>query len=279
MSRVAKFVHALPRPIVRALRDAWLGVLDLRDRFLGSRDDLTPPRRLHFVGGGDFKVIGQVFLGHFVRVCGLRPEETVLDIGCGTGRMAIPLLGYLDRSGAYVGFDVSREAVRWCQDHITSRNPAFTFVHADIRNLEYNANGAISASRYAFPCGDESIDFAFATSVFTHLRADDVTHYLGEIRRVLKPAGRAMLTFFIIDDVARRLMADGKASLNFDVDLADCFTIDEKTPERAIAYPESRIMALLREAGLVLVPPVYFGSWSGRPGMLDTQDLIVVSRA
>jgi SAM-dependent methyltransferase len=279
MRQFVKYMRALPRPLVRGLRNLSLGLLDLRDRLIGLRDDLIPPRQLHFVGGGDFKAIGQAFVGHFVQICSLKPDETVLDIGCGTGRMAIPLLRYLDGSGAYVGFDVSREAIRWCRDHITSRNALFSFVHADIRNMEYNANGGIAASEYIFPCGDESIDFAFATSVFTHLRANDVKRYLSEIRRVLKPAGRAMLTFYIIDEMARRLMDDDKASLNFDVNLMDCFTIDGRTPERAIAYSESQLMEFLREAKLAPIAPVHYGSWSGRPSMLDAQDVVVVKKA
>lgn len=107
-------VHTLPRPLVRGFRNLWLGVLDFRDRLFGLRDDLSPPRRLHFVGDGDFKAIGQAFVAHFVKICSLKPDEAVLDIGCGTGRMAIPLLRYFDVSGAYVGFDVSRDAIRWC---------------------------------------------------------------------------------------------------------------------------------------------------------------------
>lgn len=145
--------------------------------------------------------------------------------------------------------------------------------------MEYNADGAIAASEYIFPCDNESIDFAFATSVFTHLRANDVKQYLSEIRRVLKPTGRAMLTFFMIDELARRLMGDNKASLNFDVNLMDCFTIDRQTPERAIAYSELQLIELLQEAKLSLIPPVYNGSWSGRSNTLDTQDVIVVKKA
>ncbi len=278
MSQLSKYVNFLPRPLVLGLRNVVLGALDLRDRFI-SKDDLVPPRRLHFVGGGDFKSIGQLFLGHFVGACGLEPDEAVLDIGCGTGRMAIPLLQYLGERGTYVGFDISRDAIRWCKENITRRNSRFSFVHADIRNLEYNRSGNIAASQYIFPCGDASVDFAFATSVFTHLRANDVRRYLSEIRRVLKAHGRAMLTFYVVDDVARRMMVEPNSIFNFDVKLDDCLTIDGQTPERAIAYSESQMADFLREANLALVKPILFGSWSGRPSMLEAQDVIIVKRA
>jgi ubiquinone/menaquinone biosynthesis C-methylase UbiE len=280
MIPLTKSVNVLPRPFVRGLRNAWLGVLDLRDRLLGLRNDLTPPRRLHYVGDGDSKATGRTFLEYFVDIGKLGPEEAVLDIGCGTGRMAIPLLDYLDNAGRYIGFDVSPDAIRWCRDHLAVRNTRFAFVHADIRNLEYNPHGAIAASDFTFPCGNQSIGFAFATSVFTHLRPDDVQQYLSEISRVLKPAGTALLTFFIIDEMARRLINDKRASLNFTVNLGDFFTIDRQTPERAIAYSEAQLMRFLREAKLALVSPIHYGSWSGRPQeCLTMQDMVVVRRA
>ena len=43
-----------------------------------------------------------------------RPGERVLDVGCGIGRMARPLAGYLTGDGSYDGFDVNREGIRWC---------------------------------------------------------------------------------------------------------------------------------------------------------------------
>lgn len=276
--KLDRYIEALPRPIVRALRNRWLSILDLRDRLRGLRDDMTPPRALHYVGGGDFKAIGQTFVDNFVKVCNLRPDERVLDIGCGTGRMAIPLLRYLDGEGSYVGFDISEKAIRWCQKSISSQNPKFSFFYSDIYNLEYNPKGSTPAAEYRFPCDDESIDFVFATSVFTHMRQDEVEHYLSEIKRVLKPTGRAMLNFFIIDDTARRLMAEGRAMLNFKFELQDCYTIDERTPERAIAYSETRILQFLQEAGLTLHTSILFGSWSGRSTMLDSQDVVVVNK-
>ena len=39
----------------------------------------------------------------------------------------------------------------------------------------------------------------FLTSVFTHLLPHDLTHYLAEINRVLRPGGRCVATFFLHD--------------------------------------------------------------------------------
>ena len=68
----------------------WLQAHLCRNRFLPA-----PPAELTFCGDGDYRAIGAEFLGHFVRLADLRPHERVLDIGCGIGRMAVPLTQFL----------------------------------------------------------------------------------------------------------------------------------------------------------------------------------------
>ena len=63
---------------------------------INDKVSIDMPRGLSFVGCGDFEQIGREYLGHFKELGGLRPDSRVLDIGCGIGRMAIPLMDYLD---------------------------------------------------------------------------------------------------------------------------------------------------------------------------------------
>lgn len=80
-----------------------------------------------YVGGGDFKKSGQEFLRYFIEFGMLRPNEKILDMGCGIGRMAVQLTQYLTTEGRYEGLDIFPEAIRWCTKHITPQYPNFRF--------------------------------------------------------------------------------------------------------------------------------------------------------
>ena len=96
---------------------------------------------MYSVGSGDFKAVGLQFRSYFTEFGGLRPDDRVLDVGCGIGRMAVPLTSFLSSKGRYEGFEIVREGVAWCQKNISARFPNFVFRHADIRNNAYNAKG------------------------------------------------------------------------------------------------------------------------------------------
>ena len=241
-------------------------------------DDLTPPRGWDFVGGGDFHAQGALHLGFFTQLGGLRPDHAVLDVGCGIGRMAVPLTGYLAPSGSYRGFDIVPEGIAWCQAHITPRYPAFEFSLADIANKTYNPRGRLSALEFAFPYPDASFDFQFSVSVFTHMRAEEVRHYVAEIARVLKPGGRSLNTFFVLDDEAWRRVSAGTDTQGFRYPLGPAWTVSRIEPEKAIAYRERWLRDLFAEHGLALVEPIHWGSWSGRSPYVAYQDMVVAER-
>jgi len=95
---------------------------------------------------------------------------------------------------------------------ISPRWPNFEFSWAPIYNAKYNPFGTISATGFRFPYEDASFDFAFATSLFTHIVRDEARHYLAETARVLKPGGSCLLTFFLIGAEAEAEVAAGMTS-------------------------------------------------------------------
>jgi SAM-dependent methyltransferase len=245
---------------------------------LRYRNDMIPPKSMSFVGKGDFVKIGLEFRRHFIELAGLRPEHRVLDVGCGIGRMAIPLTEYLSPAGGYWGFDIVRQGTDWCSARITPKFPNFHFQHSDVYNKHYNPDGQVRACDYRFPFEDDFFDFIFLTSVFTHMVPADLENYLREIARVLKPGGKCLITFLLRNEESAGLIRDGKSDLDFVHEMDGYFTTKPADPEAAIAYDEQIALQFFDRCGLTVEPPVRYGSWCGRKKHLSYQDIVVASK-
>jgi SAM-dependent methyltransferase len=258
-------------------KPGYWGILkDFVNRAIHGELDL-PPWWLRDVGDADFRAAGQEFLQLFIELAKLQPDERVLDIGCGCGRMALPLTGYLSQKGSYYGLDIVEEAIHWCQQHITPRFPHFQFLHSDLYNERYNPTGRYLAKEYGFPFEDHSFDFIFLTSIFTHLLPDDTRNYLGEVARLLDPAdGRAFITFFLLNQTQQSLADQGLNAIDFKFGIGPYRMRDSAIPESAIAYQEAYVDDLLSQNGLEMAGPIRYGTWSGRTGGLSYQDILLV---
>ena len=236
-------------------------------RQASGEDPLLPPPWLHSIGGGDFKAKGFEFFAYFRELGGLKKTDRVLDIGCGTGRMALPLTTYLQ--GTYDGMDIVKPSIDWCRK--AYRNfPNSRFHFADLSNNEYN-RGSVLASAYRFPFPDRSFDFIILTSVFTHMLPRDVGNYLSEIRRML--GGTVFITAFLIDKDTRNLINQGKSSLKFIYERDGYFAEFPDNPEAALAYERKTFVNMVTESGLSIVT-TRDGSWRGSEGLSD-QDFVI----
>ena len=256
------------------MRSIQLRAADAADRLAGRRDPLVPPRRLWFVGDSDFVTTGDEFLGHFQRLAGLGPEDRVLDVGCGIGRMARVLVDVLVPPGSYDGFDVVAKGIDWCRAHYVDTPAPFRFALADVRNSRYNPDGASAPQEFRFPYPDASFDLVLATSLFTHLLGDTADHYLAETARVLAPGGRTLSTWFLLD--AGR-PARAEAAFEFSHPVGQARVMDAAEPERAVAHRERWLHQRLAAHGLRLRGPVLYGTWAGHAGA-SLQDIVVAER-
>lgn len=245
----------------------------------GNRFMPVPPRELMLCGDGDFRAIGAEFLAHFIRRGSLSPEDRVLDLGCGVGRMALPLTQYL-RGGTYLGLDVIAPAIAWCARTISPLYPAFSFAHLDVAHPLYNPGGAIDADAVSLPVPDASVDFVALVSVLTHLDERALDRYAREIARVLSPGGRCFATAFLLNRPSREGIARGAARPAFPDAVAEAVLYaDAEAPLAAVAFDEDLLLARFLDAGLKRRRPAAYGAWSGREHGLSFQDICVFEHA
>lgn len=237
-----------------------------------------PPVELQLrVGGaGNFTDVGEAFFSLFKNVTGLKPYEGVLDVGCGCGRIATPLIGYL-KQGWYCGFDVDPVSIEWCKANITTRLRNFQFDLVDLKNTYYNPQGQVDPAAFCFPYPDDHFDFAFLASVFTHTLPAITRNYLSELRRVLRPGGRLMMTYFLINAESWECVSSGRSPHPFQA-LDDYYVVDPNKPETTIGYDEAQITEWHESAGLPIRKPVHYGSWAGRSSCQSYQDIVIADR-
>ena len=250
---------------------------------LQSDESLVPPASMLFDGNPSieqFKALGDGFLKNvLVPKAYLAPSASFLDLGCGNGSVARALTRYLTAEGRYEGLDINRAGVEWLQERYAPY-PNFRFTHANVYNKAYNASGAVPAHEYRLPYDDAAFDVALLKSVFTHMLPQDVRQYMTELARVIRPGGRAVISYFLLNDESRQLLDRGRGtySLKFEWNGdPSCRVEDIDMPEGVTAHDEQRIRRLYTESGFA-VADIAFGSWCGRTSLIGFQDLVVAVR-
>jgi len=239
-----------------------------------NRTPPCPPEiLLAGVGPGDFHEAGRSTVSLLERLARLGPSDDVLDVGCGLGRIALPLSEKLGAQGSYTGLDVVRAYTDWCVENLCLDPERFRFQHADIRTSFYNPNGATRAEDFVFPWADASFDLAIATSLFTHLLPGAALHYLSEIARTLRPGGRLFASFYLLDARGREAAATGLTDPTFSSPIEHGLLHDPAVPEGGVAHDEGWLLAALESAGLKSAS-VHPGRWKALPGDYH-QDIVV----
>jgi SAM-dependent methyltransferase len=266
--------HTLPARFWHSLDGLRRDLESLPSRLRDPERRKEPWEMLHHVGS-NYRATGQHALNILRAYANLDPHDRVLDIGCGNGRVTSPLVHALSTEGGYIGFDVSRAAIRYCRRRFRTERPDFQFYHLDIHNGVYNPRGAVAELEARFPCTDGAITLAFANSVFTHLPLETIRHYLNETRRVLAPGGRAAFTAFVLTPQARDWIAAGRSPLPFKPWRDGAMTVDPHWPENAVAYDEAVLREAIEAAGLTL-DRVLVGDWRPEPTYPGNQDMLIV---
>ena len=264
------------RPIERLSRYVEAAWIDLRVFLAGKADRDAPPLRLRFVGDGDFETVGDQLADLILEHGHVHETSSLLDIGCGVGRAAFSLARRLPREVEYEGFDVVRGAIRWCRRRITRDHPNFRFRHVSVRSSEYALFG-VPAAEFRFPFSDERFDCAFAFSLFTHLTFQEMRRYLRESARVVKPGGRLVATFFLLNEESTPRLPSLQGLYRFPVIDGSMRLADGANPAEAVAIDEPALAAEITAAGFRR-HTVFRGQWCGRAGAATFQDLVVCEK-
>jgi SAM-dependent methyltransferase len=162
-----------------------------------------------------FFAIGEAW-GHTVTRF-LPADPLVMDIGCGCGKLARFL--YLNPSLRYIGVDLFRPAIEWCQREFAQlAGDRFRFEHFDGVSTVYNPSGTVKATEYRLPALDKTVDAVVCASLFTHLLEPECKHYLSEISRVLRPAGCAIVSIHTQPPARQRFAGDARR-----IDIAESY--------------------------------------------------------
>jgi SAM-dependent methyltransferase len=117
-----------------------------------------------------------------VHLAAIAPDDTVLDVACGTGNAA---LRAAERGARVTGLDVTPELLQQARDQA----PDLTWVEGDAQDL---------------PFDDASFDVVL--SVFGCMFAPDHRRTASEILRVLRPGGRVVIASWTPDGDSARLL-------------------------------------------------------------------------
>jgi SAM-dependent methyltransferase len=210
--------------------------------------------------------------------------SSVLEIGCGLGRIAFPLRYVLSADGSYEGFDICREKIAFLERTFQRAYSNFRFAWANVHNTFYNPRGQVTAAAYRFPYADDTFDIVYAASVFTHMLPEGAANYFRESARVLKPGGRALFSFFLLDNYRpgrARPLGFAHPRFNFDHPYGaygDMFAIVvPDNPEQMTAYRLRLLEGFAADARLSLEQEPVPGIWSGATATwAGAQDLLVL---
>jgi SAM-dependent methyltransferase len=228
----------------------------------------------------EFSEIGAGLVSEMIHNGFVHPDDRVLDLGCGLGRLARPLAKFLSTRGRYEGIDIVGSSIEWCSENYADL-PNFRFQHADLFSTSYNTTATMRPEEYRFPFATDSFDFVFSTSLFTHMEIAGVGNYLSEIARVLKPGGATWNTYFLLDEISIPLAAlpdRPNTQMRFPVDGG--LVVVPHNPEAAIALYTDRV-ASLHDAHRLTIVEIRNGPWSGRSDNLRAsyQDVVIARKA
>jgi ubiquinone/menaquinone biosynthesis C-methylase UbiE len=190
-------VNLVPEKIKRIIKDGLWQLLNITDLQVELKQLesvlkhetmlwLPPPKHLQFRSVGSFV---PDFIESGYRIFDIFDEllrstvnknissfETILDFGCGCGRIIRAFRTILAAKQLY-GTDIDPDAIAWLKDNCKGM-------------AEFSVNPHLPPASYA----DNMFDLIFSVSIFTHLPEDMQFGWLNELKRIAKSGAYLILT-------------------------------------------------------------------------------------
>ena len=264
-----------------------------------DRKEIRRTRNIRLIPNADHRTGGRYSYAEWAHVIGIfqtlifihlqnKEGNKILDIGCGTGFLGIASEPFIGGGGKYTGIDVMKSKIDFCRSHYPASD--FEFIHFDVANPYYAP--AQERAKSKWPVESESYDLVTALSVWTHLDEEDALFYFKEISRVLKPNGKAIVTFYLLDDTYRNTLetrSDRRG--RFHKRPQDDYIFDRpsygsnmwlhpkraRVPEAAVGVTEAGLEHLLAGSEMKLIEQ-HQGNWKEVPGAF-LQDVLIFQKA
>lgn len=157
---------------------------NLRKQFRNEHPDVKlPPAyfiyetfNLNYNGFYDDSIETAKWLVEYFRKYKRLENISILDWGCGPGRIITHLPSFVDKSCKLYGTDYNQRYINWCKENIS--NVSFQTNTLD-PPLKFDAN---------------SMDIVYGISIFTHLSKESHLSWFNELLRILKPGGIIFIT-------------------------------------------------------------------------------------
>ncbi len=208
----------------------------------------------------------------------IKPENQILDIGCGAGRIGIHFLNYLCQQGKYIGIDIRRDFIDYCNENISILKDNFKFHFIDVYNGAYSREGKLKANEVTFPVEDDSQDIIIMWSVFTHMNLNDIDAYLREIYRALKKGGMFIASLNVYNEFIHNQIKLDKSHLDikFKID-ENSYTLDKEVPEWGFAHKEEKLKELYWKHRFI-ISEIKYGIWPCKELTGEFHDCIIVQK-
>ncbi|MBV9479834.1 MAG: class I SAM-dependent methyltransferase [Acidobacteria bacterium] len=174
-------------------------------------------------------------------------RSDVVELGCGCGRLARPLRDPVWDpwfEGTYVGVDIDKEMIEYCRQNFPPER--FQFILSPHKSRTYSRGKLPDESKVAFDltiAAEDSKDFVYSLSLFSHLLEAEAVDYLQESYRILRAGGIMFLTFFCMEHV------ELGQRWTFAHRCGNAYVENPHYPEAAVAYKEAFMTELARKCG------------------------------